>query len=36
MFDLADKLVGVYKTFDQTKIVQFIPDKFKKVHRLGE
>ncbi len=21
MFDLADKLVGVYKTFDQTKVI---------------
>ena len=30
MFELADKLVGVYKTYDKTKVVQFIPEKFKE------
>ena len=27
MFELANKLIGVYKTFDETKTVQFTPDK---------
>lgn len=30
MFELADKLVGVYKTYDKTKIVHFIPSKMRK------
>lgn len=28
MFDLADKLIGVYKTFDRTKIILFKPSKY--------
>ncbi len=27
MFDLADKLVGVYKTFDQTKVINLAASK---------
>lgn len=27
MFDLADKLVGVYKTFDQTKVINLAAGK---------
>ena len=27
MFELANKLVGVYKTYDKTKIVQLIPSR---------
>ena len=27
MFDLADKLVGVYKTFDQTKVINLASGK---------
>lgn len=30
MFELADKLVGVYKTYDKTKIVHFVPSKLRK------
>lgn len=30
MFELADKLVGVYKTYDKTKIVHFVPSKMRK------
>lgn len=30
MFELADKLVGVYKTYDKTKIVHFVPQRNKK------
>jgi structural maintenance of chromosome 4 len=26
MFELADKLVGVYKTFDQTKTISIVPE----------
>jgi hypothetical protein len=39
MFELANKLVGVYKTYDKTKIVQFVPSKVGKgnnVHGLVE
>ena len=36
MFELADKLVGVYKTYDKTKIVQFIPEKFKEAFKKRE
>lgn len=32
MFELADKLVGVYKTYDKTKIIHFVP---VKMRRLG-
>lgn len=31
MFQLADKLVGVYKTYDKTKIIHFIPTKMRKI-----
>lgn len=35
MFDLADKLIGVYKTYDQTKTVSILPDKIlEKIERL--
>ena len=27
MFELANKLIGVYKTFDETKTIPFTPDK---------
>lgn len=30
MFELADKLVGVYKTYDKTKIVHFVPSKMRR------
>lgn len=30
MFELADKLVGVYKTYDKTKIIHFVPTKMRK------
>lgn len=30
MFQLADKLVGVYKTYDKTKIVHFVPERNKR------
>jgi structural maintenance of chromosome 4 len=29
MFDLADKLVGVYKTHDKTKVIGFMPTKLQ-------
>jgi structural maintenance of chromosome 4 len=32
MFELADKLVGVYKTYDKTKIVHFVPSKMRNSH----
>lgn len=35
MFELADKLVGVYKTYDKTKIVHFVPSKMRKGNRGG-
>jgi hypothetical protein len=28
MFDLADKLVGVFKTFDKTKVINLAAAKF--------
>ena len=31
MFDLADKLIGVYKTSDKTGIVGFQPNKFTQM-----
>lgn len=34
MFELANKLVGVYKTYDKTKIVQLIPSRTQK-HKLN-
>ena len=30
MFDLADKLIGVYKTFDKTKVINILPTKLLK------
>jgi len=30
MFDLADKLIGVYKTFDKTKVINLLPTKLLK------
>ena len=27
MFELANKLVGVYKTYDETKTISFNPEK---------
>ena len=27
MFELANKLVGIYKTFDATKTISIIPEK---------
>ena len=29
MFELADKLIGIYKTYDVTKSVAFNPSAFK-------
>ena len=31
MFDLADKLVGVYKTYDKTKTINLEPNKLLKM-----
>ena len=31
MFDLADKLVGVYKTHDKTKVISFMPNHAKLI-----
>lgn len=33
MFDLADKLIGVYKTYDKTKTVHFLPEIFMQAIR---
>jgi hypothetical protein len=30
MFELADKLVGVYKTYDKTKVIHFVPGKMRR------
>lgn len=30
MFELADKLVGIYKTFDVTKTITINPQKLKE------
>ena len=35
MFDLADKLVGVYKTFDQTKVINLAAAKFLAKKQLS-
>lgn len=33
MFEQADKLVGVYKTYDKTKIIHFVPSRMRKNQR---
>jgi structural maintenance of chromosome 4 len=36
MFELADKLIGVYKTHDQTKTISIIPELVMKKIRENE
>lgn len=36
MFELADKLIGVYKTYDQTKTISIVPELVMKKIRDNE